>query len=140
MNAKFSVFLVCVETIMYSFLYNLHDCTFKHVLFFPKIYRKIPLTRPGRIYGQNSNLKFDGPIFRWGRGRLILGRKKTSIYNLLNLFFFLFSSIKHVFRHFSRRATCEICSKLTIKTAEYVMLTIKLKIKTPLTSFWPLYC
>ena len=45
-----------------------------------------------------------------------------------------------VFLHFSRRTRCEICSKLTIKTPEYVNLTIKLKIKTPLTSFWPLYC
>ena len=109
------------------------------------IYRKIPLIRPGCIYGQRTN--FDGPIFVgggggliYGRGRLIFGRKNTSICDLLNLLFFLFSSIKHVFRHFSRRARCEICSKLTIKTPEYVKLKIKLKIKTPLTSFWPLYC
>ena len=53
---------------------------------------------------------------------------------------FLFSSINHIFWHFSRRATCEICSKLTKKTPEYVKLTIKMEIKTPLTSFWPLYC
>ena len=41
---------------------------------------------------------------------------------------------------FSRRARCEICLKLTIKGVrkQYVRLTIK--IKTPLTSFWPLYC
>ena len=62
----------------------------------------------------------------------------TSISSLLNLLFFLFSSMKHVFRHFSCRARCETCSKL--KTPEYTKLTIKLKIKTPLTSFWPLYC
>ena len=48
--------------------------------------------------------------------------------NLLGLLFFLFSSKKHVFWHFSRRGRCEICS------------TINLKIKTPLASFWPLYC
>ena len=48
---------------------------------------------------------------------------------------FLFSSIKHTFWHFSRRARCEICSKLTIKTQEYIRLKIKLKTKTPLTSF-----
>ena len=53
---------------------------------------------------------------------------------------FLFSSIKHVFRYFLCRARCEICSKITIKTPEYVKLMIKLKIKKPLTSFWPLYC
>ena len=46
--------------------------------------------------------------------------------NLLNLLFFLFSSIKHGFRHRFRAR----CSKLTIKTPEYVTLTIKLIIKT----------
>ena len=50
------------------------------------------------------------------------------ICNLLSLLFFLFSSKKLVFWHFSRRARYEICS------------TIKLKIKTPLASFWPFYC
>ena len=29
MNAKISVFVICVEAIMYALLYNLHDCTFK---------------------------------------------------------------------------------------------------------------
>ena len=28
MNAKISVFVICVETIIYLSLYNLHDCTF----------------------------------------------------------------------------------------------------------------
>ena len=40
---------------------------------------------------------------------------------------FLFSSIKHVFCHFSPRARCEICSKLTIKTPEYVNDEVKNK-------------
>ena len=29
MNAKISVFAICVEAIIYLLLYNLHDCTFK---------------------------------------------------------------------------------------------------------------
>ena len=29
MNAKISVFVVCVEAIIYLLLYDLHDCTFK---------------------------------------------------------------------------------------------------------------
>ena len=29
MNAKISVFVICVEAIIYSLLYDLHDCTFK---------------------------------------------------------------------------------------------------------------
>ena len=29
MNAKISVFVNCVEAIIYLLLYNLHDCTFK---------------------------------------------------------------------------------------------------------------
>ena len=28
MNAKISVFVICIEAIMYLLLYNLHDCTF----------------------------------------------------------------------------------------------------------------
>ena len=33
MNAEISVFVVCVEAIIYLLLYNLHDCTFKETLF-----------------------------------------------------------------------------------------------------------
>ena len=29
MNAKVSVFVICVKAIIYLLLYNLHDCTFK---------------------------------------------------------------------------------------------------------------
>ena len=29
MNAKKSVFVICVEAIIYLLLYDLHDCTFK---------------------------------------------------------------------------------------------------------------
>ena len=29
MNAKISVFVICVKAIIYLLLYNLHDCTFK---------------------------------------------------------------------------------------------------------------
>ena len=29
MNAKISVFVICVEAIIYLLLYNLRDCTFK---------------------------------------------------------------------------------------------------------------
>ena len=29
MNVKISVFVICVEAIIYLLLYNLHDCTFK---------------------------------------------------------------------------------------------------------------
>ena len=29
MNAKISVFVYCVEAIIYLLLYNLHDCTFE---------------------------------------------------------------------------------------------------------------
>ena len=31
MNAKITVFVICVEAIMYLLLHNLHDCTFKDV-------------------------------------------------------------------------------------------------------------
>ena len=29
MNAKISMFVICLEEIIYLLLYNLHDCTFK---------------------------------------------------------------------------------------------------------------
>ena len=29
MNAKMSVFVICVEATIYFWFYNLHDCTFK---------------------------------------------------------------------------------------------------------------
>ena len=59
--------------------------------------------------------KFDGPIF-WG---LIFGRKNTSICNLLNLLLlFLFSSIKLIFWHISRRVRCEIMFQVTKKTPD----------------------
>ena len=29
MNAGISVFVICIETIIYLLLHNLHDCTFK---------------------------------------------------------------------------------------------------------------
>ena len=31
MNAKISVFVICVEAIIYVLLYNLHHCTFKKI-------------------------------------------------------------------------------------------------------------
>ena len=77
-----------------------------------------------------------------GVGELIYVTKNTSISNLLNLLlFFRFSSIKLVFWHISRRARREIFSTLTIKVPEYIKLSIKLTIKTPLTSYiWNLEC
>ena len=32
MNTKLSVFVICVEAIIYLLLYNLHGCTFKEQL------------------------------------------------------------------------------------------------------------
>ena len=34
MNAKISVFVICVEAIIYFLSYNLHDCTFKNAKLF----------------------------------------------------------------------------------------------------------
>ena len=33
MNAKISVFVICVKAIIYLLLYNLHDCTFKNAIY-----------------------------------------------------------------------------------------------------------
>ena len=32
MNAKISVFVICVEEMIYLLLFNFHDCTFKYLL------------------------------------------------------------------------------------------------------------
>ena len=40
MNAKMSVFVIYVEVIIYSLLYNLHDCTFKLLFYIKKLLRK----------------------------------------------------------------------------------------------------
>ena len=42
MKAKISVFVMCVEAIIYLLLYNLHDCTFKLLIYFSDI-SKLPL-------------------------------------------------------------------------------------------------
>ena len=61
--------------------------------------------------------------------------KHFILQSVKHTFFSFFSSIKHVFWHFSDHGRCEICLKFTIKTPEYIKLTIKLKIKTLLTLF-----
>ena len=58
------------------------------------IYPKISVIRPGRIYGQRTN--FMGLYMGLYSGDLnfaLIGRKNTSIWNLLNLLFFFFPSI-----------------------------------------------
>ena len=86
---------------------------------------------PRRIYRRRSNfmalyLGGGGGLHAWG---IIFERKNTSVCNLLKLLFFVFCCIKHIFQYFSPHARCEIFSKLTIKTPEYIKLTIKLKNK-----------
>ena len=39
MNAKISVFAICVKTIIYLLLYDLHDCTFKYLFSCIKLWR-----------------------------------------------------------------------------------------------------
>ena len=50
MNAKISVFVICVETIIYLSLYNLHDCTFKA--------NSLSLTLPCKVYFESERSKF----------------------------------------------------------------------------------
>ena len=48
MNAKISMFVNYVEAILYFSLYNLHDCTFKHLwshMFQSKIDSNMPLVK-----------------------------------------------------------------------------------------------
>ena len=73
-------------------------------------------------------------------GELIFGRKSTSIWNLLNFLFFLFFQCKIRISPFFTTFKMWNMFKVNTKDSRRVHLTIKLKIKTPLMSFWPLYC
>ena len=87
------------------------------------------------MYGQRANLI---GLYSGGRGRrlegwglytgdfLSGGKAHFNFQSMKFTFLSFFFSIKHVFRH----ARSDICSKLTIKTPEYVKLTIMLKKKT----------
>ena len=66
MNAKISVFLICVETVIYLLLYNLHDCTFEepHCKFIQFIHVNLsPLQDLYKIY-QESQCEFIN-LFMW---------------------------------------------------------------------------
>ena len=56
MNAEISLFVICVEAIIYLLLYNLHDCTFKFVQVTTLVKTLSKLTR--QIQEQFSGLFF----------------------------------------------------------------------------------
>ena len=71
------------------------------------LYRKIPLTRLGHIYGQGTNLMslyLTRRLYTWWG--LIFGRKITSICNPLNLLFFLF--FQHTVRISAFFTSCKL--------------------------------
>ena len=83
----------------------------KYVLFYSYRTNDLPLLRPGRIYGQRTNLM--GLYSRGGLhtgGAYIREEKHFNVQSVTLTFLSFFSSIKNVFWHFSRRARCEICS------------------------------
>ena len=86
---------------------------------------------------------FDGTIFRRGRAYIweaYIREENTSISNLLTFFLFLFFQYKAcIVAYFTR---CKIWNMLKINNKDNKIhkLTIKLRIKTSLTSFWPLCC
>ena len=55
MNAKISVFVVCVKAIIYLLLYNLHDCSFKEVVYIRRVAKGMGWGRGG---GGRSALTF----------------------------------------------------------------------------------
>ena len=56
MNAKTSVFVICVETIIYSLVYKLHDCTFKGKTYFCSIIKI--LTKLSQMKFRGSHQRF----------------------------------------------------------------------------------
>ena len=69
MNAKISVFVICVETIIYSLVYKLHDCTFKGKTYFCSIIK---------ILTKLSQMKFRGSHRRFSVKKSVL--KNCSIF------------------------------------------------------------
>ena len=59
--------------------------------------------------------KFDRPVFGELLGAYIREKKRFNSQSFKPIFISFFPIIKHVSRHLSRRARCEICSKLTIR-------------------------
>ena len=58
MNAKISVFVICVEAIIYLLLYDLPDCTFKQELKLKRILTKSTLAQgPTNYCDKNCKIK-----------------------------------------------------------------------------------
>ena len=104
------------------------------------VYRKIPLKRPGHIYGQRANLMglYLGGAYIWGRGAHVWEERHFNLH-IVKLITFLYCS-QYKTRISAYFTLCKMWNmfKVNNKALEYVKLTIKLKIKTPLTLFWSL--
>ena len=71
MNPKISVFGICVETIIYLLLYNLHNCIFKCELFFEII-----------IVKKVVEARFDKQIAVCGKRQLMTRKRSLSLTTL----------------------------------------------------------
>ena len=82
-------------------------------------------------------LQSGGLIYGVGGGSVgayIREEKHSNLQSVkFNTFLSFFQHKSRIFWHISGCARCEICLKLRIKAPEYVKLTIKLTVKTPLT-------
>ena len=94
MNAKISVFVVCVEAIIYLLLYNLHDCTFKGLtVFLKKTYKFF--------------FKFQNKVLDIERTKTkLFSIKKSSIDIPLTDIVVIFSNLKNLSLH---PEVCIIC-------------------------------
>ena len=60
MNAKISVFVICVEAIIYLLLFNLHDCTFK----VDATFKKMVLSQDAMDFLESEYLRcFESSVF-----------------------------------------------------------------------------
>ena len=84
MNAKISVFVICVEAIIYLLLCNLHDCTFNNVA---RLKAKIPTQLFFYKYSQVLKNSFFIEHLHW---RLLHNQYK--VLALLKIVKFLYSA------------------------------------------------
>ena len=80
MHAKISVFVICVEVIMYLLLHNFYDCTFKYLLPYAQFdqisYHQHDIYLHGKLstkllaHTPNKNTKFMFPTFSVGGFRV----------------------------------------------------------------------
>ena len=98
-NAKISVFVICVAAIIYLLLYNLHDCTFNYCSLIWMFHSRIINSKMNRLHERCLHLlcrdkssSFE-KLLEQGKSVTILATEMFKVYR--NIFPLIFSEISH---------------------------------------------